>query len=81
MKAVIPGAPLSVGDALVYDYRVVHAGSPNESNPAPRLSGPLDSGDSAHSLRKDERPIMQITYYRSGFRDRSRNYGFDELFA
>lgn len=59
LDAVICGAPLDVGDALVYDYRTVHCGSPNEGS---------------------ERPIVQFTFTRRGYRDRFRNYGFHQLF-
>jgi hypothetical protein len=59
LDAVVCGAPLAPGDALVYDYRTVHCGSPNEGA---------------------ERPILQFTFSRRGYRDRFRNYGFHQLF-
>ena len=31
LRKVVPGAPLEPGDALCYDYRTVHCGSPNDS--------------------------------------------------
>jgi len=37
LEAVIPGAPLQAGSALMYDYRLVHAGSPNDGEERPIL--------------------------------------------
>ena len=59
--AVVPGAPLEAGGVLLYDYRTVHAGSPNEG--------------------EGERPILQLTYCKKGYRDRFRNYGYEQLFC
>jgi len=59
LDAVVCGAPLEPGDALVYDYRTVHCGSPNQGA---------------------QRPILQFTFSRRGYRDRFRNYGFHQLF-
>jgi hypothetical protein len=59
LDAVVCGAPLQPGDALLYDYRTVHCGSPNQGA---------------------ERPILQFTFSRRGYRDRFRNYGFHQLF-
>mmetsp|Transcript_32640 Transcript_32640/g.102491 ORF Transcript_32640/g.102491 Transcript_32640/m.102491 type:complete len:479 (+) Transcript_32640:90-1526(+) len=59
LRAVVSGAPLAAGDALLYDYRTVHCGSPNQQG---------------------ERPILQFTFCRKGYRDRHRNYGYEQLF-
>lgn len=58
-------APLTAGSAVVYDLRVVHCGTPND---AFELAG-----------AERDRPILQITYHRTGTR-KGNFYGYDELF-
>ena len=82
--AVVPGAPLAAGGALLYDYRLVHAGSPNEGRCAEGGEGDAEGGGvegSGEGGEGGERPILQLTYSRGGYRDRFRNYGFEQLFC
>ena len=103
--AVVPGAPLAAGGALLYDYRLVHAGSPNEGRCAEGGEGGAEGGGVEGSAEGGvegggveggveggeegggeggeggERPILQLTYSRGGYRDRFRNYGFEQLFC
>lgn len=66
MHAVVVGAPLNVGSALMYDYRTVHCASPND----------------AHESLDNERPILQLTYCRKGYEKHLReNYGYTQLFC
>ena len=65
------GAPLAAGDALCYDYRLVHCGSPND----------LEASSHDNGATAGERPILQLTYLRAGYADRARNYGYEELFT
>ena len=102
-------AELPAGAALLYDYRVVHAGAPNDWRPATAASpatpgegegdsaaaragieaaahrdggeGQLAPPPPAAAFRDGERPILQLTYYRPGFRDRPRNYGYEEAYS
>ena len=68
MHVVVPGAPMAAGDALVYDYRVVHCASPNCAEALEALQPGAG-----------ERPILQLTYCLASYRDTYRNYGFYEL--
>ena len=77
LRAVVPGAPLDAGDALVYDYRTVHCGSPNEADVA---VGAGAGGAPEAAVLPGERPILQFTFCRCGYRDRIRNYGWHQLF-
>lgn len=66
MHAVVPGAPLGAGSALMYDYRTVHCAGPND----------------AFELPDSDRPLLQITYCRAGAeRLISDNYGYEQLFC
>ena len=70
---------------MLYDYRLVHAGSPNEGPVAESdeeggaEGGP--EGGAEGGVEWGERPILQLTYSRRGYRDRFRNYGFEQLFC
>jgi len=49
LEAAVLGAPLDAGDALVYDMRVVHSGSPNDAFHLTGIEG--------------YRPILQLSYF------------------
>ena len=72
----MPMAPLPVGAACLYDYRVVHAGSPNDWHA--KAAGEPSGGGADEGLGGD-RPILQLTYFRHGYRERYRNYGWHEV--
>lgn len=65
LRAVVPGAPLGVGAALVYDYRTVHCASPND----------------AFEMEDGDRPILQLTYCCQKYSGVSDNYGYYQLFC
>ena len=69
------GAPLGAGGALLYDYRTVHCGSPNEGGGDEAAA----TGEAAELGEAGLRPILQLTYCRRGYRDRVRNYGYEQL--
>ncbi len=87
MHATVPGAPLDAGGAIVYDYRTVHAGSPNDGLLEADGDGACGVGEQGGAVASgdgvgfDERPVLQLTYRLAGYRDRERNYGYDELFT
>ena len=63
--ACVSGAPMRAGDALGYDYRVVHCATPND----------------AEGLGADgERPVLQLTYSKLGYDPSDGNYGSECLF-
>lgn len=83
LGAALPGAPLEAGGALLYDYRLVHAGSPNDRE-VDRIHDAADGEEAQAAVELGEvglRPILQLTYCRAQYRDRFRNYGFEQLFC
>eukprot|EP00930_Biecheleria_cincta_P057852 TRINITY_DN43724_c0_g1_i1.p1 TRINITY_DN43724_c0_g1~~TRINITY_DN43724_c0_g1_i1.p1 ORF type:complete len:429 (+),score=55.12 TRINITY_DN43724_c0_g1_i1:61-1347(+) len=66
LRAVISGAPMQAGAALIYDYRTVHCATPN---------------DAFHKNNDGERPILQLTYSFHAYDDVGRNYGYYQLFC
>jgi len=66
LEAAVLGAPLDAGDALVYDMRVVHSGSPND---AFHLQGIAAN-----------RPILQLSYFPQGSR-RENQLGYYQLYC
>jgi len=62
--AIVPGAPLQAGAAVVYDYRVVHCGTPND----------------AFEFQEGDRPILQLLYCLPQYDDIDKNYGYYQLF-
>ena len=84
LGAALPGAPLEAGGALLYDYRLVHAGAPNDREVDGVDRGAADGEEARAAEELGEvglRPILQLTYCRAQYRDRFRNYGFEQLFC
>jgi hypothetical protein len=82
---------MQAGDALCYDYRLVHGAAPNDSvamlPPAStrgttRSRAPLDAHhEDPPSILPGERPILQLVYTVKGYDEIGSNYGYFELFA
>jgi hypothetical protein len=82
---------MQAGDALCYDYRLVHCAAPNDSvamlPPAStrgttRSRAPLDAHhEDPPSILPGERPILQLVYTVKGYDEIGSNYGYFELFA
>ena len=86
LGAVVSGAPLRAGGALVYDYRLVHCAAPNdltlplgERDDEPEASAAATSRG-AGEVPAGDRPILQLVYTVKDYNDVGNNYGFFQLF-
>eukprot|EP00930_Biecheleria_cincta_P046781 TRINITY_DN32314_c0_g1_i1.p1 TRINITY_DN32314_c0_g1~~TRINITY_DN32314_c0_g1_i1.p1 ORF type:complete len:737 (-),score=105.90 TRINITY_DN32314_c0_g1_i1:56-2266(-) len=66
LEAAVLGAPLNPGDALVYDMRIVHSGSPNDATHLQGVAG--------------LRPILQLSYWPQSTR-RENVFGYYQLYC
>ncbi len=75
LGAVVSGAPMQAGGALVYDYRLVHCAAPNDWAPVDD-DNCIDNG----VVPAGNRPILQLVYTVKDYNDVGNNYGFYQLF-
>eukprot|EP01043_Picozoa_sp_COSAG02_P061408 COSAG02_NODE_8251_length_2642_cov_1.441211_1_plen_104_part_00 len=83
LGAVVSGAPLRAGGALVYDYRLVHCAAPNDYKPE---HDDTQEDETQHAPSQDagdvpvgDRPILQLVYTVKDYDDVGDNYGWFEL--
>ena len=76
LGAVVSGAPLRAGGALIYDYRLVHCAAPNDYKPGDYGNGsantPEDGG--VRIVPDGDRPILQLVYTVKDYNDVGNNY-------
>ena len=76
LGAVVSGAPLRAGGALVYDYRLVHCAAPNDYKPGDDDNGSANAKVDAglRIVPAGDRPILQLVYTVKDYNDVGNNY-------
>lgn len=80
LGAVVSGAPMRAGGALIYDYRLVHCAAPNDYTPADASAENFKGAVEPGVVPAGERPILQLVYTVKDYNDVGNNYGFYQLF-
>lgn len=83
LGAVVSGAPMQAGGALIYDYRLVHCAAPNDYTAEDDGSNGTHDGKVVAAtgvVPAGDRPILQLVYTVKDYNDVGNNYGFYQLF-